>query len=49
MGGYGPYIWSCYGLTVLTLVWSAWSSRRELKRQITVSKRRLQSTESQHS
>jgi heme exporter protein D len=48
MGGYGPYIWSCYGLTVLTLIWSAWSARRELRRQIAVSKRRLQATEGQN-
>lgn len=49
MGGYGPFIWSCYALTVLALLWNAWAARRELKRQIAVSKRRLQMTEGQSS
>jgi heme exporter protein CcmD len=49
MGGYGPFIWSCYGLTLATLIWNLWSARRELRRQIAVSKRRLQASEGQSS
>ncbi len=29
MGGYGGYVWSCYGLTLVVLVGIAWSSRRD--------------------
>jgi heme exporter protein D len=45
MGGYGPFIWSAYAVTVVTLIWNVWAARRELRRQIAVSKRRLQTTE----
>lgn len=49
MGGYGPFIWSCYGITLATLIWNVWSARRELRRQIAVSRRRLQTNEGQSS
>lgn len=31
MGGYGTYVWSCYGLTFLGLIGFAWYSRRKKK------------------
>jgi len=30
MSGYAPYVWSCYGLTLLVLIWNLWSARRQL-------------------
>jgi heme exporter protein CcmD len=45
MDGYGPFIWSAYAVTIGTLIWNVWAARRELRRQIAVSKRRLQTTE----
>jgi heme exporter protein D len=32
MGGYGGYVWSCYGLTAVALAAMEWSSRRKLGR-----------------
>ena len=43
MSGYGAYVWSCYALTFIVLVWNLIGSRAELKRQITQAKRRSQS------
>jgi heme exporter protein CcmD len=42
MGAYGVYVWSCYGLTLAVLAWSAWSARRRLRSEIGVAKRRSQ-------
>lgn len=42
MGGYGAYVWSCYGLTVAVLVWIGWSSRRGLEEELLHAKRRVQ-------
>jgi heme exporter protein CcmD len=42
MSGYGAYVWSCYGLTLAVLVWSAWSARRALREQIVQATRRAQ-------
>ena len=30
MGGYGGYIWTCYGLSILVLVGIGWTARRQL-------------------
>jgi heme exporter protein D len=40
MGGYGPYVWSCFGLTAAVLIYNAWSARRELAQQLIKAKRR---------
>jgi heme exporter protein CcmD len=40
MGGYGAYIWSCYGLTAAVLIFMAWRARSELNAAITRAKRR---------
>jgi heme exporter protein CcmD len=42
MGSYGGYIWSCYAVTVVMLIFSAWSARRDLREQIGAAKRRVQ-------
>ena len=42
MGGYGPYVWSCYGLTVAVLIWIGVSSRRGLDEELLHAKRRVQ-------
>ena len=39
---YGGYIWSCYGLTLAMLIFSAWSARRSLREQIGAAKRRVE-------
>lgn len=31
MGGYGIYVWPCYGLTVLVLLAMEWVSQRQLE------------------
>jgi heme exporter protein D len=28
MGGYAPYVWSAYGITLLVLLVNVWSARR---------------------
>jgi heme exporter protein CcmD len=40
MGGYGAYIWSCYGLTAAVLIFMAWRARSELKAEIARAQRR---------
>lgn len=42
MGSYGGYIWSCYGVTVLVLIFSAWSARRQLREEIGAARRRVE-------
>ncbi len=32
MGGYGAYVWSCFGLTVVIVVFSEWRARIRHKR-----------------
>jgi heme exporter protein CcmD len=27
MGNYGPYVWSCFALTLIVIVFSEWRSR----------------------
>ena len=37
MDGYGPYVWSCYGLFVLMLLWDLampWLRNRRVLREI---------------
>jgi heme exporter protein CcmD len=42
MGTYGGYIWSCYGVTLAMLIFSAWSARRSLREQISAARRRVE-------
>ena len=42
MGGYGPFVWSCYGLTVAVLTWAGLSSRRQLQSELVSARRRAQ-------
>lgn len=30
MGGYAPYVWSAYGITLLVIVANAWWARKKL-------------------
>jgi heme exporter protein CcmD len=32
MGDYGAYVWTCFTLTLVVLVYSDWSARRRHKR-----------------
>ncbi len=32
MGGYGPYVWSCFGLTLIVVLFSDWRARLRHKR-----------------
>jgi heme exporter protein D len=45
MGGYGGYVWSCYGLTLVVLFGIAWSSRRSLAAEATRALRRSQANQ----
>ena len=29
MGGYAPYVWSAYGVTLVVLVYNAWAAYRQ--------------------
>jgi heme exporter protein CcmD len=42
MGGYGPFVWSCYALTLAVLVWIGLSSRRQLAAELVRARRRAQ-------
>ena len=42
MSGYGAYVWSCYGLALVVLVYNVWSARRELREQQVKVQRRAQ-------
>jgi heme exporter protein D len=46
MSGYGAYVWSCYGLTALVLIWNLWSARTQLQQQSLQARRRLQAQQS---
>jgi len=40
MSGYAPYVWSCYGLTLVVLVGMDWTARRRLREELLRAKRR---------
>jgi heme exporter protein CcmD len=42
MSGYGAYVWSCYGLALVVLVFNVWHARRELREQLVKVQRRTQ-------
>ncbi|WP_426416783.1 heme exporter protein CcmD [Aestuariirhabdus sp. LZHN29] len=41
MGGHGPYVWACYAIAVLVVVFNVWSPLRIRKNFIVDMKRRL--------
>ncbi len=41
MDGYGPYVWSCFGLTFAVLIYNAWAARRQWAEQVLEAKRRI--------
>jgi heme exporter protein CcmD len=45
MGGYGGYVWACYGLTFVVLLGLAWTSRRSLAAEATRALRRSQANQ----
>ncbi|MGD8341800.1 MAG: heme exporter protein CcmD [Gammaproteobacteria bacterium] len=34
MDGNGPYVWVAYGITLVVVLWNAWSARVRLKRNL---------------
>jgi heme exporter protein CcmD len=40
MGGYGGYVWSCFGMTLAMLIGMDWTSRRRLTRTRKAAERR---------
>jgi heme exporter protein CcmD len=40
MGGYGGYVWSCYGLTAVALIAIEWGGKRRLARALKSAERR---------
>jgi heme exporter protein CcmD len=42
MSGYGAYVWSCYGLALVVLVFNVWHARRDLREQQVKVQRRTQ-------
>ena len=47
MGGYWPYVWPCYLLTLLAVVLNIYWARRSLQSARTEARRRLQSQRSE--
>jgi heme exporter protein D len=45
MGGYAPYVWSCYGLTLTVLVGMGVNARRRWKSEVLRATRRARSIE----
>ena len=43
MGSYGAYVWSCYGLTLLALVWLAIGTQRDWRNELKHARRRAMS------
>ena len=39
MGGYAPYVWGAYGITLGVLVWNAWAATRRHRRMLEKVKR----------
>ena len=35
MGGYAPYVWTAYGITLVVIVLNAWSARRRHAQALT--------------
>ena len=48
MGGYGAYVWSCYGLTLIVLVLSNWQARARNKRVYRDIEVRIKALEDRH-
>lgn len=46
MSGYGPYVWSCYALTLAVLVGIGVNTRRQLQSEVVRAKRRARVAES---
>lgn len=42
MGEYGAYVWSSYGLTLVSLVWIATNARHSREQQLQQAQRRAQ-------
>lgn len=42
MGGYGAYVWGAFGLTLMVLIWNAYSARAAFNAARQHAKRRLQ-------
>jgi heme exporter protein D len=40
MDGYGPYVWSCFGLTFAVLIYIGFGARAQLREQIMRARRR---------
>lgn len=47
MSGYGPYVWSCYGLTLMVLVGIGVNARRQWKSEVVRASRRARSNTEQ--
>ncbi|RRJ84413.1 heme exporter protein CcmD [Aestuariirhabdus litorea] len=41
MGGHGPYVWVCYAITALVVIFNVWSPLRIRKSFIADMKRRM--------
>ncbi|MGE0113944.1 MAG: heme exporter protein CcmD [Steroidobacteraceae bacterium] len=42
MGDYGAYVWSCYGLTLVALMYLAFTVRRTWQNELKQARRRAQ-------
>jgi heme exporter protein CcmD len=44
---YASYVWSCYGLTLVCLIWLAWYVRNRWQEALTHARRRLEMKQSE--
>ena len=49
MGKYGVYVWSCYGLTLLSLLFLVIAARRQRLHEVKQAKRRMSMAEQSQS
>ncbi len=45
MGKYGVYVWSCYGLTLIGLLFLVFAARRQRQHEVLQAKRRIRMAE----
>ena len=43
MGGYAPYVWSAYGITLAVVLVNIWSAKRRLAKNLATSRESIES------
>lgn len=48
MGGHAPYVWSCYGLTFLLIIYNIWQPVQQKRKFIAEQQRRIRREKQNH-